>query len=907
MKMKISMAPSMKLALVFVVICCVTVAGPASSNAEGEGPPQATVQAVQGDASAVVDQDQEPAKLAVGSVVEAWNTVSTSENGKLFLKWKTGLLNSLGSASSMFLATRETEHGPADVIEMTQGLLRVTKPSGGSSGPPYMVLTPAASIEPVSKDEPVDFIVEVYVPTTAVVTVISGNVRVKNLTLTRPADIDLSSCQTVYVEDRKPKLESLYSSSEDLKRLVDGTTIPGTIVANLDICPVTSSQPRVAERRVSPGPRYAEPSSYSDYDFEDWESQDVYPYDEIRVLEPQPGLGVVVILPGVGRWVIPVDAFTGWRFDPAVIGIYARRLILDNIIYSDQYYLADLRLQQRQYRDLEYLSQLSGNRGMLWDAQRQLANVNIQEDWAMRRLNRLEKNVTSLKQEEHKFANKLPPGKNLFQAVSSSFNSPKNLKVVQNFRDKMKTDLNIQAQLAGVAGKELTDLRSRVANERDPQKRLALRNELSKINQDVIQGKLPIPAKQTQVKQVVEKLAKEQDPKKVQNLQKQLGRLTKTEAPRAADLLTPDKLASLKQDLEKFPSPQKRKDLEAQVAQLGQSVEQRKRAELTNQKIDSITTQAAKQGDIRKRDELLGQLKELGKSPEAGPAGRLGLLGQRRNLESQLSIEQDKQKREGLEKALDEQRKKQSEMMGQQPERRQQPAQLRGGQEDLRKQTESQQLERQKQTEQKRRQQEQVEQTQRQQQQSEQLKTQQGQAEQKRRQQEQTEQSNKQEQQQVDQKRRQQEQADQAQRQKQEQQREQVQQQQHQRQQEQAEQSHKREQQQVDQKRRQQEEAQQSQRQQQQREQVQQQQQQRQEQVQQQQHQRQQEQAEQGRRQQQQQHREQVQQRQPQQHQEQPQQPQQQAPQVERQQMPQQRPQQAPQQQQKEEPGHQRK
>ncbi len=817
MKTKISMAASMKLALVFAVMCCVTVAGPASSNAQVVGPPQAAVQAVQGDASVVVDRDQEPAKLAVGSVVEAWNTVSTSENGKLFLKWKTGLLNSLGSSSSMFLATRETEHGPADVIEMTQGLLRVTKPSVGSSGAPYMVLTPAASIEPVSSDEPVDFIVEVYIPTTAVITVISGNVRVKNLTLTRPADTVLSSCQTVYVEDGKPKLEALASSSEDLNRLVDGTTIPGTIVANLDICPVTPSQPGVAERRVSPGPRYAESSSYSDYDFEDWESQDVYPYDEIRVLQPQPGLGVVVILPGVGRWIIPVDAFTGWRFDPAVIEIYARRLILDNIIYSDQYYLADLRLQQRQYRDLAYLSQLSGNRGMLWNAQRQLANVNIQEDWAMRRLNRLEKNVTSLKQEEHKFASKLPQGQNLFQAVSSSFNSPKNLKVVQNFRDKMKTDLNVQAQLAGVAGKELIDLRSRVANERDPQKRLALRHELSKINQDVIQGKLPIPAKQTQVKQVVEKLAKEQDPKKIQNLQKQLGRLTKTEAPRAADLLTPDKLASLKQDLAKFPNPQKRKDLEAQVAQLGQSVDQRKRAELTNQKIDSITTQAAKQGDVRKRDELLGQLKELGKTPEAGPAGRLDFLGQRRNLESQLSIEQDKQKREGLEKALDEQRKKQSEMVGQQPERGQQPTQLRGSQEELRKQTESQQLERQKQTDEKRRQQEQVEQTHRKEQQAEQLKTQQGQAEQKRRQQEQTEQSHKQEQQQVDQKRRQQEQADQTQRlEKQQQQRqEQVQQQQHQRQQEQAEQTHKREQQQVDQKRRQQEEAQQSQRQQQ--------------------------------------------------------------------------------------------
>ena len=256
---------------------------------------------------------------------------------------------------------------------------------------------------------------------------------------------------------------------------------------------------------------------------------------------------------------------------------------------------------------------------MLWDAQRQLANVNIQEHWTARRLNRLEKKVAGLEQEQHKFAQKLPQGKNLFQAVSNSFNSPKNLKVVQNFRDRIKTDLNVQNQLAGLAGKELTDLRSRVAHERDPQKRLALRDELTKINQDVAQGKLPIPAKQPQVKQVVDRLAREQDPKKLQDLQKQLGRLTKTEAPRTAELLSPDKLASLKQDFAKFPNPQKRNDLEARVGQLQQSVEQRKQAELTREKIDSITTQAAKQGDVRKRNELLGQLKELAKTALTGP------------------------------------------------------------------------------------------------------------------------------------------------------------------------------------------------------------------------------------------------------------------------------------------------
>ena len=538
MKTQMRRTGSLKLAIVLAV-ACIAWAGPTLSDAEVVAPPRAAVQAVQGEATVAADSDQEPTKLAVGSMLEAWNTVSTNENGKLFLKWKTGILNSVGGSSSLFLASRENERGPVDTIEITEGLLRVTQQGGGGAGTPYMVVTPAASIEPADYNEPVDFIVEVYAPVSAAITVVSGNVRVKNLTSSRPTETVLSACQTVNVEEGKAKLEPQASSSEDLNRLVDGTTIPGTIVSNPDICPATSSPQRATE---PPDRRYAESSPYSDYEFEDWDSYDTYPYNDISVLSPEPGLGSVVILPGVGRWIIPVDVFTGWRFDPAVIAIYCRHIILDNIIYRDQYYLADLRLQRRQFRNLVQLAQLSGNRGMLWDAQRQLANVNIQENWANRRLNRLEKHAAGLEREQQKFARKLPHGKNLYHAVSNSFHSPRNLGVAQNFRDRMKTDLNVQSQLAGLAGKELNDLRSKVARERDPQKRLALRNGLAKLNQGVAEGKLPIHGKQSEVKQVVERLAKEQDPKKARELQKQLGQLTKTQVPGAGALLNQDKL-----------------------------------------------------------------------------------------------------------------------------------------------------------------------------------------------------------------------------------------------------------------------------------------------------------------------------------------------------------------------------
>jgi hypothetical protein len=125
MKTNSPMAGKVKWVIVIAVVCA-TWAGSSASEALVVAPPRAAVPAVQGEASMTVDRDQEPTKLAVGSVVYAWNTVSTTETGKLFLKWETGVLNSIGGASTLFLATRETKRRAVDAIEITEGFLRVT-------------------------------------------------------------------------------------------------------------------------------------------------------------------------------------------------------------------------------------------------------------------------------------------------------------------------------------------------------------------------------------------------------------------------------------------------------------------------------------------------------------------------------------------------------------------------------------------------------------------------------------------------------------------------------------------------------------------------------------------------------------------------------------------------------------
>jgi hypothetical protein len=630
--------------------------------------------------------EDEPVKLSMGSMVNAWNIVSADIGSKLFLRWETGILNSLGESSSIFLASQETPRGPTDTIEVIEGALRVTRQSGGGNVTPYVVTTPVASIEPESYNQPVDFIVEVYTPTTTVVTVISGSVKVTNMTLSEPEETMVPSCQSLNVEEGKAGRDVVASTEADLARLAETVSIPGTLAATFS-CPLPPAPPTAMELPPPPPPR---PAVYEQYEFEDWETYDIYPYNEITVLPPEPGVGAVVILPGVGRWVIPIDIFVGWRFDPVILGIYCRTIILDHIVYHDHYYLADVRLRQRQLRHTAYLAQLSGNRSLLMDAQLQLANLNVQARWAAKRLNRLESKVAALQQEQQKFAGKLPPGKDFFHAISNSFNSPKNLGTVKNFRERINTELNVQGQLASMAGKELLGLKSQIAKEKNPQARVALRDELSKIHRDVTQGKLPIPAKQAQVKQLVETFKKEQDLNKLQDLQKRITEVTKAEAPRARELLNQDQLAKLRQDVAKFPNPEKRRELEEQVNRLQQSVEARKTVELTTQKIDSITEQAAKEPDPQKRSELLGQLKQIAAPAAigAGLVGGLNALNKRKVLETELSLEQDKQKRENLEKALEEQRKQSAELLRQQTERARQADLLRRQQEDLKKQTE---------------------------------------------------------------------------------------------------------------------------------------------------------------------------------------------------------------------------
>jgi hypothetical protein len=669
MKWMISQTRSFKLAIFMAVLCFSPFPWLSPLRAEAAATAGAVVGALEGEAAVSGDTGQEMEKLASGSAINPGDAIFTEEKGKLLLRWDSGLMGSLGEFSSILLLPQDVG-GPATDIQMTDGIFRLSAdPRAGSRPIPYSVTTAVAYIQPESYDQPVDFIVESYDTGSTVVTVVSGRVKVTNLTVTPSREQIVSSCQNVYIETGKDKPDMLSVSSEDLRRLADASTITGTIAANLDGCGAAASAlppPRYAvppEEEPPPSYGYSYPSM-PDYYVEDWDVDDIYPYPEIRVMEP-PGPGeIVVVVPGIGSLYVPVSDYGDWVFDPGIVQIYAGTVFIERVIFFDRHYLRDCRRRQRELNNLIYLAQATGNRNLLLDARRELDSLNVRANWASRRIHGLESRVTALQGDQRKFAGKLPQGFNLHDAISNSFNSPRNLPVVQKLQDRVKTQLAVQNQLANVAGQEVAGLRARVAQERNPEKRLALRSDLDRIRADLAAGRLPLSAKEKDVRSLVKGLSQERDVDKRQKIETDLlGQLKKSGAQLPAGALSPDKLTGLKQDLAKFPNVAQRQDLEKRFAELQQSTDVRRQEEANTNKIEEITAQAVKEKDSQKQRELLGQMNQLLKSPGAAGIGAAGmqLLQQRQNLERQISGEQDKQKQETLQRSLEVLKKKEAE------------------------------------------------------------------------------------------------------------------------------------------------------------------------------------------------------------------------------------------------------
>jgi hypothetical protein len=220
-----------------IAIACFAWAWPHRSDAQGAGSPVAMVDAVHGVSDITSARNPRPTRLTVGRPVSVGATIRTNERSKIFLQWETGIKTSLGEVSSVSLAQKEVQSGFVNLIDLNEGVVRVTKQSGGGNLALYKVTTPVASIEPLNYYEPVDFLVESYTPTTSAVSVLSGTVLVKNLSVSHPSETVVSACHMAYIDKGIRKSDVLASKSDQIAPLINETTIPGTVAYSF-ICPV---------------------------------------------------------------------------------------------------------------------------------------------------------------------------------------------------------------------------------------------------------------------------------------------------------------------------------------------------------------------------------------------------------------------------------------------------------------------------------------------------------------------------------------------------------------------------------------------------------------------------------------------------------------------------------------------
>ncbi len=614
------------------------------------GDPTAVVRAVEGDVTTLVGVDQEPTVLNVGTNVKAWEVVRTNQYSKALLELDSGVQVSMGEYGSVFLSGQTDDSAPVTEIQTTEGIIRVT----GAAGPRrYAVITPVCSVEP-NPDGSFDFIVESPTPTTSIVTVITGSVIIENLTVNgKPQTV--SHCNTAYIEQAKDKLDVVATSGEDIQRLLAMSTIGGSPTADALACapaPTASRQSTI----------YSQP--LPDYYYADWDQIDPFEFDRITILPPRvANAPYYVILPGVGRWIVPAGVFGSWNVDPAIVEVYVRRIILDRFISYDRYYRNDFRVKKHQLEKLIYLSQIAGNRSALINAQKELDFLRVRQRWADQRLAHLDRRMRDLDLKRNEFASRLPRGLDLAQGLNNAFHSPKNVNVFNTFKTKVRDDFQLQNQVAGFAGKELYGLRAALAKERNPGERIRLHNQLSKIRRDVAQGKLPINPRQTQVKRIVQQISQERNTQNADRLRRELQRVVKTEIPQNTVISGSKELRNLEKNGRAFKNPEKRREFEQRVSELQKSVEHVQEAQTNFQKIDKLTDEAAKTRDNGKRQRLVEQISKLTAEVPSGTPGSLQMINKIHGLEAQLALENDKKKREQLQSVLEAQQRERAEAL----------------------------------------------------------------------------------------------------------------------------------------------------------------------------------------------------------------------------------------------------
>lgn len=587
----------------------------------------AKVGAIEGTVWVTPGGDQEQKELRQAGVVQSWDTVTTDSQSKVVLQWPDGLSAAMGESSSMLVSPVEMNGGQVLGAQVIGGVFRFARPRSGSSARmPYLVSTPAAAIYPAGPGQAVDFTVEVYDPQTTIITMLAGEAKVRTGS---GKDHLLSSCQSVMVEQGKDEFKPLIVSAADTQKIMDYTTIPGTIAVDPDACKATAEEappaapPRYGARDYGRPPYSVE----EDYFYEDWDAWDFYPYGFVVRPPVYPRGPYLVLIPGIGEIFLSIPVY----IEPAIVNVYIENVFIQQGLGFYWNYLINCRYRQLYFTNMLAFARLSGNAPLLARMQAQLDNLNLRLRWANLRINRLEAKVRDLKGREKAFSGKLPAGVNLRDIAANSLLDPKNKKVAQQFQERLKADTNAQARFAALAGNEIAALRKKISAEPNPTKRLEMSQQLGTLRNRLLNGKLLVPNKEKQLAGLTNELQKKEntvDRAKVQT--ELLGKLNRVgPAVQTQEPLTQRDLASLRQDLTKVPDPQGRQLMEKRLTALEQSVQKNQeteaKAEAARKQMEALGKQAGQQRNPEKREQLLRQADEVAK-------GLMGATQEQRQL-----------------------------------------------------------------------------------------------------------------------------------------------------------------------------------------------------------------------------------------------------------------------------------
>ncbi|MFH1115967.1 MAG: hypothetical protein V1792_18805 [Pseudomonadota bacterium] len=626
---------------------------PWNTLAQGDTP-SAVVEAVQGAAYIVGPEEAGQQPLSQGNSVLAWKTVGTDDNGKLLLQWDGGFLTSVGSNSTLFVAGRETQQGTLADVQLIQGILRASSfGAGGGTPKPYALTTPIAAIAPSALDTEADFVVEVIEPTVTVLTVLKGSVGVKNLTLQGSEEVPVGPCRSVFVEEGKPVSEAAVVPADALEKLVEDATIAGTKLADVRVCGLgtTARQPRPA------------PTLPPDYSYVEDEDVDYYyPYDEIEVYPPDVAAGpMVIVLPGIGKWYLPYEVYHQWGFGPDLIRTYVSLVLFQDSLQYDYYNWNSLAARQREYYDVLYPAQLANNTMLIAQAQHQLDFVRIRQGFAARRIQNLQARVAGM---EQALSQRGPVRASILTALYGSLNSPRNIQTARSFRHGVEGRWRIQEQLAGNASDELSNLRRRMARARDPQERLQMRDQMSQMRNVISAGKLPLPKKDGDIRNLLGQIPKTRDPEQLNNIGNQIARqLGQPRVMSAPDLVNRQQLEGLAKRFEKAAPSEAKRQAENRLQDLGRNVQRRMEIESAQKDIDRVVRQAAKTENEAKRAELLRTVPGLVKPGQDQFKGPLGHLREQQLLNSRIIGTPEKGKQAELDRRMRDFTKQQAEQL----------------------------------------------------------------------------------------------------------------------------------------------------------------------------------------------------------------------------------------------------